>query len=204
MVRNQAGFAYSSHSHNLFPREEEIADFEGAFATEDDQRAGRQWRASKGLTGGLLYGEIAMLAEQPARYRAVFDPSQIHVALHDLRVNSCAEISQTFSYLVINPEVPVKLAVVVANKTAFSQRVLAFTQTPHPMLESVYRRMTPRRARRRFTPAVARLNADQRAREPMAADLRRHLWSRFEPDVQRLEVLIGRHLSSWAPTDTAN
>ena len=201
MVRNPVDQMYSEHSEMRYLGGEDLADFAEALGAEADRKAGRRIPEGCQHAFGLFYRDIVRYAEQLERYLALFGTDQVHVVVYDdLAADAAGTYRTVLEFLGVDATHEPELAVVNANKAVRS-----------PALHRVLGRASPavRRAGRLLVPGAARraqlrrrldaLNTVQRPRPPLDPGLRAELAAELEPEVRRLEALLGRELPSWRP-----
>lgn len=199
MLRDPVELIYSLHSHNLWMKEEDIADFCSALAAESRRRRGGLIPEGCHFPAGLLYRGIGHLYPHVARFYDVFPPDRIHLIFYeDFRSDTGAAARDAYSFLGVQTDVPLELEVINANKTPRAKFVQEFAQRPHPIAESIFQRLAPRRLHGKVMPRIATINARHVTRPRLDPHLAAELREDFAPDVRKLSELVQRDLSSWA------
>lgn len=199
MVRDPVELLYSLHSHLLFMTDEDISDFADALAAEPARRAGQRIPAHCRFPASLRYHEVVRLSEQIERYYERFGRERVHVIVYDdLRADTSHVVRQVFSFLGLDPEVPIDLQVVNSNQEPRSGHLHDFFQNPPPRLESAFQAVTPKAFHGRVIPLLSRWNVRRTSREPLDNVLREQLRRELEPEVRRLSELLERDLTHWS------
>ena len=201
MLRNPVDQMHAEHSEMLYQGEEDITDFAQALAAEPDRRRGRRIPAGCKHAFGLLYRDIASYAGQLERYFSAFGRDQVHVVLFDdLTSDPAGTYRGVLEFLGVDPSHRPELRPVNANKVVRSTALLRTLRTTSPGLRGMGRLLVPNSATRaRLRRRLQVLNTAERPRRPLPAELRRVLALEFEPEVERLERLLGRRLPAWHP-----
>lgn len=205
MLRNPVDMAVSLHAQFIFSGNENITDFEKAYATQAKRALGRRlpWRAH--MPGGLQYTTVGRYAKQVERYLDMFPPEQIKVLIYE---EFFADLDGSYRHLLdwLGVEQNFRTNFAAANRrhqirSAALQRLL----TKVPELWELPTRLPQGRMQaalqRRFEWAKRRLQAFNSAGADPGGrprrELRRRLHGDFADDIDRLEVLLGRDLSLW-------
>lgn len=202
MVRNPVDQMHSEHSEMLFQGEEDIADFADALAAEPERGRGRRIPRGCQHAFGLYYRELARYAGQLERYLAVFGRDQVHVVVHDdLERDPAGTYEAVLGFLGVDRGHRPEFTVVNANKQLRSPALRRALRSASPRLRRLARLVVPdAAARTRVRRALDGLNTSERARAPLDPALRAALADEFEPEVRRLEALLGRDLPGWHRT----
>lgn len=199
MLRQPVDMLYSQHSQFLFNGNEDIEDFAAALAAEGDRRHGRRIPPDVLLVEGLYYVDTARYAPQLERYLDVFGRDRVHVILYDdFKADTRAVYRGVLRFLGVDDAIEVPLEVVNPNKRIRSRGLRDILRRPPRWVRAAARLLLPTAGLRRAVRArLQRLNVDYAARRPIDPALRRELTRLFEPDIRRLESVIGRDLSRW-------
>ncbi|HKY60217.1 MAG TPA: sulfotransferase [Gemmatimonadota bacterium] len=186
ILRNPVDRAYSHYWHQRVEFAERLS-FEDAI--KDEAR-----RIEQGLPYGFLYLRTGMYFEQLRRFIDVFG-ANVRVHLYDdLRSDPGALCRDVFAFLEVDPGQHVDTGRMHHRSGPVRSRTLGrLLARPLPGRRKLVRRW-PRWAR------TLRVRMSQRnvtAPPPMSADTRSMLTEVFRPDVERLQGLLGRDLSSW-------
>ena len=199
MLRNPVDQMHSQHSEMCFQGEEDLASFAEAVAAEDDRRHGRRLPPGCRKPFALRYLDLTRYAEQLERYLECFGADQVCVVLYDdLRADPAATYGGILSFLGVDGGHRPEFSVVNANKVVRSPRLRQVLRQGPPGL----RRLGRLAVRNEFTRAALRrrlqeLNTKGAPRPGLDPGLRARLIERCEPDIRRLEALLGRDLSAW-------
>jgi hypothetical protein len=201
MLRNPVDQMHAEHSEMRYQGEEDIADFADALAAEPERLRGRRIPAGCRHAFGLFYRDIARYAGQLERYFSVFGRDQVHVVVFDdLRADPAGTYRRVLDFLGVDRVHQPELVPVNANKVVRSTALLRTLRTTSPGVRGLGRLLVPSPdARARLRRRLQVLNTAERPRRPLPPELRRSLALEFEPEVERLESLLGRRLPAWHP-----
>ena len=199
MLRNPVDQMHSEHSEMFFQGDETERDFAIALALEEARHEGRQVPPRCRKVFGLFYRDLARYTDQVKRYFAAFGREQVCVVLHDdLVADATGAYRRVLEFLGIDPDVSPDLAVINANKVVRSTAVRELLRRTPAVARRVGRVFVrdehERAALRRRLHAM---NTKEEPRPAVDAQLRRQLEEEFEPEVRRLEDLLGRDLTAW-------
>ena len=199
MLRNPVEMIPSLHSEHLFNGNEEIEDLTAALDAEPDRRAGRRIPPHAHLPQGLFYSAVPRYAEQLERYFAVFGRERVHVIVYDdFARDVAASYRGLLAFLGVDDGfAPPAFAVINAKKRTRSEWVRHFLARPPETPRRLIRRFVPARVRRSAYERAKRMNVAASVRAPLPLATRERLRRQFEPEVERLSVLLDRDLSAW-------
>jgi sulfotransferase family protein len=202
MLRNPVDQMHAEHSEMLFQGEEDIEDFAAALEAEPDRLLGRRIPRGSQHPFGLFYRDVARYSGQLERYLSVFGRDQVHVVLYDDLVgDAAAAYGGVLRFLGVEPYDRPQFEVVNANKAVRSNLVRRTLHSTSPRLRRTGRLFVPSgAARARLRRKLHGLNTTRRPRPPLDPGLRRALEAEFDPEVRRLEVVLGRDLRAWRPS----
>jgi hypothetical protein len=189
MLRNPVDFVYSLHSQFVFNGTERERDFE------------RAWRRQDERSGALKqYRSIASFGAQMERLFGIFPASQVKVILFDdFSTDTHRSYVETLEFLGLEDNRRASFPKVNLNRM---KRVDALSRivkrTPRPLAVAAEQIKSAFGIRRLgILDAVHRLNTRTVTRPQLAPELRRSLAREFEPEVAKLERIIGRDLRVW-------
>jgi hypothetical protein len=199
MLRNPIEMVWSLHSEHLFNGNEDIRDFTGALDAEPDRRQGRRIPAHAHLPQGLLYSQVPRYAEQLERYFTTFGRDRVHAIVYD---DFAADVRSSYrsalSFLGVDADFsPPAFEVINANKRTRSEWFRQFLARPPELPRRLIRTVVPASVRRAAYERAKRMNIAATRREPMSPATRERLRRVFEPEVERLSLLLDRDLSDW-------
>jgi sulfotransferase family protein len=205
LLRNPVDQMHSQHGEMLFQGDEDIRDFGQAVAAETDRRDGRRIPAGCRKHFALLYRDIARYCAQVERYLSIFGLGGVCVVLYDdLVADSVGTYRRVLDFLEVDPTHVPTFDVVNANKVIRSARARELLRHTPSTLRRVGRMVVPNQyARAALRRRLHGLNTERRPRPPVAPALRLALQREFEPDIHRLEQLLGRDLTAWLAPDSA-
>ncbi len=205
MLRDPVSWLHSLHSHLVFTGDEREADFEAALAAEADRAAGRRTEPWCIPAVALRYRHHTAYAQQVARYFDAFGRDRVKVVINDeFRADSERVYDDVLSFLDLPVDFAGKDEVISASKRSRNSnrsvksaalRDFVFSPPRRRVLEGVDPAPVPGVGL--AIRALRRANIVYAPREPMSDDLRGRLRADLRPEVERLEALLDRDLSSW-------
>jgi len=201
MLRNPIDMLYALHGEHLTNGNEDITDFTAALDAEPLRAQGHQLPPHVHLPQGLLYSTVPRYAEQLERYFDHFDRERVHVSIFEEFVaDPVGGYSEVLSFLGLDEDRPLDVAdfeVVNPYRQLRSEWARHLLARPPDLPRRLISRTVPRPIRRNVHAWAKRVNVRRASRPPMPAITRRRLEALFEPEVRRLEALLGREIASW-------
>jgi hypothetical protein len=199
LLRNPVDVVYALHSEFLYQGNEDLADFAAALEAEGDRRLGKRIPSSCNTPWALQYTRVARFGEQLARYRAIFDPGQIHIVMYDdLAADASRVYRDVLRFLGIDETFQPDFAVVNPNSVIRSRALRQFLRHPPKPVRALARQALKRQTTRS---AVGRrlveLNTVRVPRPPLDPTIRHMLQREFSSDIELLADQLGRDLSPW-------
>lgn len=197
MLRNPVDRAYSMYHWMVQEGYEPAATFREALRREPVRQADEGFRTDNPqYFHNYMYVGSGRYADQIERLRRHVPEERILVVLfEDFVASPGAVYEQVLNFLGVPPVSPPP-----------EPRTRNPSRRPrHPLLQYVLRRVTGQINRLRRSPPASKAARDfllewgltRRAPEPLPPDLRRRLAAAYRDDVERLERLLDRDLSSW-------
>lgn len=189
ILRNPADRAYSAFTMMLRDGRETTQDFAAALAAEDE-RVRASWEPL------WHYRRMGFYASQLKRYYATFDPTQLHVVLHDdFNARPGEVLRDLFRFLEVDetfePDTSARFNTSMVPRHLTYHRLIA-GQNP---LKSLVKSVLPSDLRHRVKET---LTAGQMSKPaPLAPQIRAQLVETFRPDILELQDLLHRDLSAW-------
>lgn len=200
MLRNPAEMLHSLHAHQYQRgRRDDIENLEDALAAESDRRAGNRIAANVRFPESLFYSEIPRFSEQLRRYFDLFGVERVRIILFDDLKRSPAQVyAETVAFLGVDPAFRPDFS--VHNASAPTSNSWIYRAWKASTLRYRIRSLAPQRLygvirdnrRKRLAKAARR-----QPRAPLEPALRARLLDRFGDEIDQLEKLIDRDLSSW-------
>ena len=129
-----------------------------------------------------------------ARYLSIFDRDQMKVVLlDDLQTRPDDVVSEVFSFLEVDPSVQVDTTVTLTQSGVPRLRMIHWLLSDRNPVKRWLTPLVPERAQR----SMRRVRSANLEKQTMSPDDRRELASHFEADLDQLEKLLDRDLSSW-------
>jgi hypothetical protein len=197
MLRNPIEMSHSLHSQCLKAGIEDERDFGRALALEDARRHGRSLPGG-GFHQALLYTDAARYSDQVERYQRVFGRERVHVVLFDdLRADADGTFLRLVEWLGLDPVGDEVDGVHNPNRMVRSLWARNLLERPPSAVRRAVRTVVPGSLRPRIRDLLFGLNNPVTRRSPLDGGTRRRLAAVFRPDIQRLQLLIGRDLGPW-------
>lgn len=197
-LREPAAALHALHSEFVYDGNEDLEDFADALEAEPDRCAGRRIPAEAHFPAGLCYRSTVRYAEQIERYLDRFGRERVHVLLFDeLVADASSACIPLLRFLGVSPRPEIPFPHANPNKRARSARMRRFLAAPPDSLRRAVRSALPGPARRAAYRAAVSMNATTPVRDPLPPELRQRLREELDPEVEKLEHLLGRPLATW-------
>jgi hypothetical protein len=197
MLRNPVDVMYSLHRELAFYGGETILDFEEALAAEPDRMEGRR-RGPSRRPEALYYRDTVRFPEQIERYLDVFGEDRVRVIIYDeFARDVAASYRETLSFLDVDAAFRPTFEIVNESKRPRFPRIQAMVVRPPGPLARLIPTLRRLPLAHRLRERILLANSRSEQRPPMDAALRRRLTADLTPEVERLEALLGRELTSW-------
>jgi hypothetical protein len=197
MLRNPVDVMYSLHGELSFYGGEVVHDFAEALRLEPERMAGRN-RGPSRRPEALYYRDTVRFAEQIERYHEVFGRDRVRVIVYDqFAADVPAAYAETLRFLGVDDAFQPEFGIVNESKRPRLRRLQAvIVRPPRPVA-----RLIPMLRRfpwaHRLRERILLANSRSVRRQPLDPELRRRLTLELQPEVERLERLIGADLSAW-------
>lgn len=200
-LRDPVERAYSRYWHQRRVEDREPLSFEDALAAEDGRlRDDAHGLAVRGRFA-QAYFKGGLYADQLAAYFDQFPRERFHVFLsHDLSTDFAGTIRGLLGFLGLDADIdltPTRSNPASAMRASGLNRWLRSRRA----IGRLVKRYAPDRGLSLVRKALRRPFLVPVSTPPMNPDTEQELRRRYLPDVRRLEILIGRDLSAWYPTD---
>ncbi len=199
MLRNPVDVIYSLHSQHLYDGNEVITEFEAAIALDDERRKGERLPDSVDYFALPPYRDTVLFSRQVKRYFDVFGRDHVHVVLYDdFKANTKETVSETLSFLGVDPAVEVDTRIINANKAIKYFYLHRLLRKPPAFMKKLVRFVLPdRELRHRIMKKLFALNIKVERREKLDEGIRGKLKAELADEVYLLGELIKRDLSGW-------
>jgi len=200
LLRNPIDLAYSFHGQLLYSGEEDVEDFEKAWALQDERRAGRSIPRRCTAPEQLQYREIAALGTQIQRLTTLFPATQLSLHLHDDLVRDPGVVYEAvLAFLGVPSDNRTEFPRVNVAKSHRNDAVGAFTEQPPALIRKTVR-LVKKILRIEELGIMSRLRAvndAERKRPPLDPAFRNQLRDVFRPEINLLSSVLDRDLSHW-------
>jgi len=194
MLRDPADMIRYLHARRYFVGSEDIERFEDALAAEPARKRGERLPPDVWNVRGLYYREVGRYAEQVERYLARFAAERIKVIIfEEFRRDPAGTYRDVLRFLGAERGHDLRVQRVNPSLGVRSRRLHRLLLTP--LLRKGFRRIASPRLRTLARSLIERVNATPQ-RPPFDPALRDQLQAEFRTDVERLEGLIGRNVTS--------
>ncbi len=194
MLRDPADMIRYLHARRYFVGSEDIERFEDALNAEPARKRGERLPPDVWNIKGLYYREVGRYAEQVGRYLALFPAHQVKVIIfEEFRRDPAGTYRVVSRFLGVEPDHDLRVRPVNPSLGVRSPRLHRLLLTP--VIRKGFRRIASPRLRRIARSLIERVNATPQ-RPPFDPALRAQLQAEFRTDVERLEELIGRNVTS--------
>jgi hypothetical protein len=201
MLRNPLDMVYSLHSQLLSNGDETIENFEDALAAEKSRVIGERVPSfHKCPREAFYYSQVAKYYEQVKQYKEVFDEQHLHIMFFDdFKKNAKEEYHKVLDFLQIERALPESFETVNPNKVSRNKAFLKFLVNPPNIIKKAGKIILPHHSARRewVIDKLWGMNTKYIARKPMSLETRIKLKGIYKEDIERLQSLINKDLSSW-------
>ena len=201
ILRNPALRAYSLWGHNFYQFGCEKLPFDEALRQEESRIASQDFYKSWGFFyGNYHYFRSGLYYRQVKRYIDIFGKDRVQIHIFEEFVKDPGKICrEIFLFLGVDHNFcPVfeKYNVSPGYKIGFIQR---FLMSPPPLLEKAYKAlpMMLKLMAYRAGKAAYLINQGHVNRPPLDVRLKAELMHNYRDDINKLEKLLGRDLSTW-------
>jgi hypothetical protein len=198
MLRNPVDAMHAMHSQFLYSGNEPIEDFQEAVEAEPRRKRGENIHSAVYFPDGLLYTDVYSYASQVQRYFDTFGRDRVNVILlKDLKRDPEQCYENVLNFLEVNPFKPSNFESYNSNCQLKSEVLRELVRhVPGDTLGRL-REFVPVQSCAGIWQKLKPLLVDNFNRNPIDPSFRKDLIDRFEPDINRLESIIGRDLSHW-------
>ncbi|HEX8655184.1 MAG TPA: sulfotransferase domain-containing protein [Allosphingosinicella sp.] len=200
LIRNPVAMAASLHAQLVFSQDEDVPDFEEAWRLQPVRRSGKHVPARCADPTKLQYERVCALGDQLERFMdLVPEANRLVLFSEDLAFDPRAVYLRALAFLDLTDD----------GRRGF-ERVNENWRQRSPWLTGFHRRL-PQRLGRAYGPLqalaerlgvsptsiVRRLNFTQGSRRPLDPRFEAELAAAFDPQVLKIETLIGRAFPHW-------
>jgi hypothetical protein len=198
MLREPVAMLHSLHLRRVYGGSEDIKSFELALAAEPDRREGLRIPAKARNVRALQYHDVGRYSEQVERYLDAFGSDRVHVVIfEEFRKDPATAYRRVLEFLGLDPSFTPRFEVVNAGLARRSQRLQQMLLSPAVIKTA--RTVIPVRMRPAVGRTWDRINSRGEKPAPLDPAVALRLREDLQPDVERLQELIGRDLSSLWP-----
>jgi hypothetical protein len=200
MLRNPAQMVYSLHSQLFSNGDETIESFKEAMDAESERKKGKLIPLyHRCPLEAMYYSEVAKYYEQVLRYKTVFGDANVHIIFfNDFTLHTEREYRKVLKFLELDEIMPDSFEVKNPNKGPRSRVFLSFLVQPPAFVKSIGKFLFPHHTKRRewLIDTLWGMNTKYKPRNPLTDELKQHLIAIYKEDVEKLEKLVNRDLSS--------
>lgn len=201
-LRNPIDMMYSYHGQNLLAVQEDIDDFQEAYAAVDDRRRHHRIPRWCIMYQQLLYPDVARYAAQVRRYLEAFGRDRVHVMFYeDFRRDPADEFARVLEFLGVDPTFRPNFDAVNSPRRVRSRRLQGEAQLPS-LPTRLLLRMLPDEVEYKALIHLSKFNSYAARRPPLPREFRAKLAREFADEVGELGELMQRDLSHWIRTDS--
>lgn len=201
MLRNPVDLVYSYHSQLLYNMgDEDIADFEQAWALQQSRRQGRNIPRLSRNPATLQYSSIGSLGTQVEKLLATFPANQVQIIFfEDFKSSTLQIYKHVLKFLELDYDGRTDFPKVNANKTHRFKALGSFTEKPPQALLNLAAPVKSVLGLKSLgvMSSLRQTNAQSSERSPLKAEFRSILIDEFCPEIQKLSGLVNRDLSHW-------
>ncbi len=203
MIRNPVDMMYSMYHHMRFYGQEPISSFEEALEIEPERINGRNIPSYIFSIDSLFYRSIAQFSSQISRYIDIFGKNDVLVIIHDdFKENTKNEYKKILNFLDVDDTYFPDFRHYNVNRVSRLPAVNRLTLNPQSPTANFMRKVIPiKKLRKKIRKTISKVNKNyltvEAPRAPMDSGLRATLIKEFASEIDQLEILLDRDLSSW-------
>ena len=204
MLRNPVDMLHSLHSQMLYNLDEDIEDFESAWAAQKQRAEGKNLPKKCRVPEFLQYRDIGSYSIQLERVYNIFPAAQVKIILFDDFATEPARIyTEVLDFLGLEHDGRSNFPVTNQNKTLIFKPLATFIQRPPAIAVALTNRLKKllNMPRLGIYPLLNQLNilfnSRQQNRTPLRQEFRNILLKEFQKDIEKTEKIIHRDLSAW-------
>lgn len=199
MLRNPVEVMYSLHAQCVFSGRENIKNFEDALADEENRVKKHPDPFTDSNIYMLRYRKIASYSTQVENYLQIFGKDNVHIVIYDdFKDDTDAEYKKILKFLDIDVDFEPNFKVHNVNqapKLFFLQKLIHHGPI---WWKKLRRKLIPLDfLRMRLKATLTRFNEIETKRKEMSPETRGKLIKEFTPEIEKLEKMLDRDLSSW-------
>lgn len=194
MVRNPIAMAISYHGQLLVNLEENVKDFEKAWALQSDRKNNKNIPTTAQDPYLLQYKEICALGNHMQKILDIVPENQrLFVVLEDLATNPQKIYKNILEFLGVKDDGRTGFS--KSNEAAgiqfrFLEKLRSNQSLPVKFLKSLVKIFLPK-------DMLDNINRTQRKKPSLSWDFQRELLNAFEKDIEIIEKTLNRNLSHW-------
>jgi len=199
-VRNPVDMMRSYHQRLLFSLDEEVEDFDSAWALQAERKAGRSIPERCREPQTLQYGEVGMLGENIERLFEAAGRERCHVVVFDDFIKDPRAIYlELLQFLGLEDDGQAKFKPTRANAGFKSGWLQQYSMNPPPWVYQLIRISNAKSISRLkgIRKRIKKFNRAPAKHRPMSDDTRAMLSDYFRDDIAKLSGLLDRDLNHW-------
>lgn len=202
LVRNPLEVMHARHAQNVYAGSETIRDFASAVEAEARRRCGLDIPRGVECVNWLYYRDWVRYSEQITRYLNVFGRGRVWLGVYDdLKANPLEVYRSVMRFLKLSDANPLAFKKINVNKSARSFAFQRAVTGRFSTVNRVAKIMVPNRKLRSILQRfLMQANSKPAIRVPVGSELHARLISELRPEVEFLQSLLHRDLSSWLST----
>lgn len=202
MLRNPVDMIYSNYYQMLYNGNEHVKPFSKALRLEEERKNGNYIYPGTHFINSLFYLDTAAYYQQVKRYLETFSRSSVKIILfEEFMGNTDAVFREVLDFVEVDSAISLELPVVNANKVVRNDtlnRSLRGKSYVGKWLKGLGKNSWANdKLKENVKSAISRINISTEKRPPLSAEDREYIYSYLKEDIDRLEDLIERDLSSW-------
>jgi sulfotransferase family protein len=198
MLREPVEMLHSLHAQRVYSGNENITDFGAALEAEADRVQGDRIPRQCRVVQGLFYRQVADYAHQVRRFFDVFGREHVHVIIYDdFKTDPASVYRDVMTFLEVDGNGRSEFPVHNASKRPRSLIANRFIRKPSGAVREIARRLLSDDQKRKLGRWLIAHTVVREQRHPLDPRVCDKLRREFAPQVQKLEGLLNRDLSTW-------
>lgn len=199
-IRKPSDLLFSAYYQNKYNLIEEASTFEEAIADEENRKRNLKETITGEPVDRLIYSRFVDFYNQINIYIEVFERENVHVVVFDdLKINTEKEVRRIFDFLNISNDIEINFSIQNVSKVVKNKAVAKFIYSPPLKLRKIVRLFLPKNITNKFYRIIKAKNTDTKKenKPKIKKETEKRLITEYMPEVNKLEVLLGKDLSHW-------
>lgn len=200
MLRNHLEYIYSYHNQLLLNTDENEVSFQTAWNLEKSRKSNKNIPKNCRCKKLLYYRDVGRVGLQVEKVLEIFPKEQImFILMDDIKSDMRKVYLDTLNFLEVEDDGRIDFPKINENKRYKSTFIGNLSNNPPVFLMKISKFIKKILGLQKvhFMKKIHEKNKETVQREPLSIEFKKELMEEFKEDIERLEKLINRDLSSW-------